>query len=328
MDTIQKNVLMRYPLLLKPYLCEHIWGGDKLITEYNKQTSNKTLSEAWEISVNSSFPSVINNGCYKDMTLMDLIKEFPEILGKNTSNFPLLVKLINSKSLLSIQVHPDDAYALANEGEQGKTEAWYILDAEEGAFIYLGFSEDVTLPVYKKTIANGTIETLLNKIEVKAGQSFVVPAGTIHAIGGGITLLEIQENSSITYRVYDYKRLDVNGKERALHIDKALAVTKLNKIEPTSFKQSHIYLHGKQVRVVADSDYFTSYLVKGGFAFGFKEATTVTIVGGEGAVISKGERIDVVKGDSLFIPAGMSCRVMGSIKYVLTVEGEIYKCTI
>lgn len=322
METNDRNSLIRYPLQLQPAVCEHIWGGTNLIDNYNKTTDKTSLSESWEVSINSLFPSIIANGIYKGKTLKELIDEFPEILGKHSSNFSLLVKLINSKSLLSIQVHPDDIYALANEGELGKTEAWFVLDAEEGAFIYLGFKENVTRQQFSDAITDGSVEKLLNKIEVKPGHSFVVEAGTVHAIGGGITLLEVQENSSITYRAYDYKRLDINGQMRELHIDKALQVTNLNKLETTHFKQFNTYLHGKMVRVIALCNYFTSYYIHGGISFGFKEPATITVTGGEGCVISKGESINVIKGDSLFIPAGLNCRVMGSIRYVLTIEGD------
>ena len=322
MDTNERNILVRYPIMLKPAMCEHIWGGNKLITDYNKKTDKATLSEAWEVSVNSLFPSVIGNGIYEGMTLKELIDEYPDVLGKHTSEFSLLIKLINSSSLLSIQVHPDDNYALANEGELGKTEAWYILDADQDSFIYLGFSEEVTRQQYEDAILDGSIEKLLNKIEVKPGQSYVVEAGTIHAIGPNVTLLEIQENSSITYRAYDYKRVDINGKQRELHIDKALEVTNLVKTDKPQFKQFKTYLHGREVKVIAMCNYFTSYLVKGGLSFGFKEPSIINIIDGVGHVITKGESIEVTKGDTIFLPAALNCRVMGSIKYVLTIEGD------
>ena len=317
MNTKERKAV-KYPLLLKPYLAEHIWGGTRLIDKYNKKTSLATVSEAWEISVNKDFPSVIDNGIYKDISLRDYLEEFPEMLGKNVEEFALLVKLINSSSLLSVQVHPDDIYASANEKQLGKTEAWLILEADEGAFIYLGFKENLTKEQFEQAIKASAIEKLLNKITVKAGQSYIVKAGTIHAIGGGITLLEIQENSSLTYRVYDYNRKDKDGNLRELHINKALDVTNLKKGPELKFKQYNTYLHGRRTKVIAKCNYFTSYLIKGGLSFGFEESSMVTVIDGKGTVISKGDSFDVTKGDSLFIPAGLQCRIMGGIKFVLT----------
>lgn len=320
--SITEDKLIKYPLKLTPAVLKHIWGGKKLIRDFNKVSVNDTLSECWEVSINDKFPSVISNGVYEGMTLSDYISEFPESLGKGVEEFKLLVKLIDSAAKLSVQVHPNDSYAMEHEGELGKTEAWYILDAEEGAYIYLGFKEDMDKELLETSITGGTIEKYLNKIPVKYGQSYVVESGTVHAIGEGVTLLEIQENSSITYRAYDYNRADLNGKLRELHIEKALEVTNLNKLEEPAFKQFNTYLHGKQVKVIAMSDYFTSYLVKGGIAFGFNEPALVNVISGNGAVISKGESVPARKGDSFFIPAALDCRVMGSLKFVLTIEGD------
>lgn len=322
METIIKNTLIRYPFLLKPAICKHIWGGTRLIEEYHKKTPNKTLSETWEVSINPEYPSIIDNGIYKGIPLRELIEEYPEILGKHLSEFSLLIKLIDAKSKLSVQVHPDDKYARIKEGQKGKTEAWYILDTDEDAYIYLGFAKETTKEEFEQAIINGTVEKLLNKIPVRVGQSFIVPAGTVHAIGEGVTLLEIQENSSLTYRAYDYNRVDVDGKQRELHIDKALEVTNLKEMDKPNFKQFYTYLHGKRVKVIAMCDYFTSYLVKRGLSFGFQQPTMISIIGGTGTIITKGESFEVTKGDSLFLPAGLNCRVMGSIKYVLTIEGD------
>ena len=322
MDITEKLQLIKYPILLKPFCREFIWGGTKLISDYNKKYEGKTLSETWEISVNDDFPSIIDNGEYKGLALAELIVDYPEILGKQQTEFTLLIKFIDSAKTLSVQVHPDDAYAFANEGELGKTEAWYILDCVEGAYIYLGFKEKITIKQYEEYIMEGNIDKYLNKIFVKKGDSFVVEAGTVHSIGAGITLLEIQENSSITYRAYDYKRVDVNGKERDLHIDKALAVTNLNAIDIQAYPQFDTYIHGRKVKVIAMCNYFTSYLVEGGLSFGFEEPTLINIIEGKGCVISKGESIDVEKGDSVFVIAGLSCRIMGSVKFILTIEGD------
>ena len=220
-----------YALKLAPALKEIIWGGTKLITEYGLKTDGSNIAEAWVLSCHKDGNSIVLNGELKDKTLSEAIATFGNdclgIKGKKFKYFPLLIKLIDAKADLSVQVHPSDEYALKNEGEFGKTEMWYILDAEKDAKLYYGFKNNVSKEEFVNAINNGSLEEILNAVKVKKGDCFYIPAGTIHAIGSGILIAEIQQNSNTTYRVYDYNRTDKDGNKRPLHIEKAIDVTNL-----------------------------------------------------------------------------------------------------
>ena len=211
---------------LYPEYKDYIWGGDKLKTRYGKQTEKTPCAESWELSFHKDGLTRLVDG----KTLAESVTE--RDLGENVKDFPffpVLIKFIDAKENLSVQVHPSDEYALANENSFGKTEMWYIVEAEQGAGIYLGFNRDVTKEEYERAIKEKHLTELLNFYEVKAGECYFIPSGTIHAIGKGCLICEIQQNSNLTYRVYDYGRKDKSGKERELHIEKALQVTKLTK---------------------------------------------------------------------------------------------------
>ena len=265
---------------LTPVCKDYIWGGTALIDKYGKITDG--ITRVGEIS------------------LEELLTE--ENLGKNASNFdrfPMLVKLIDAKKNLSVQVHPSDDYALENENSYGKTEMWYIVEADESAGIYLGFSKEVTKDEVKEAIESNTLCDLLKFYPVKAGEAYFIPAGTVHAIGAGCLICEIQQNSNLTYRVYDYGRKDKNGNERELHVEKALKVTNLSKYE-----YSPLAVNTDMGTLLGLSRYFTttSVQVDGSKAFyvdngSFKCAMCVE---GEGEIAGK----KVSLGDSWFIPAG------------------------
>ena len=196
---------------LYPECKDNIWGGVKLKEKYGKQTDKNPVAESWELSFHKDGPTRLADG----KTLQESATAAE--LGANCEGFPffpMLVKLIDAKADLSVQVHPSDAYALKNENSFGKTEMWYIVEAEQGAGIYLGFKKDTTQAEYEEAIKNHTLTELLNFFEVKAGDCYFIPSGTIHAIGEGCLICEIQQNSNLTYRVYDYGRKDKNGKER------------------------------------------------------------------------------------------------------------------
>jgi len=206
---------------LYPELKDNIWGGRKLIEKYGKTTKNAICAESWELSFHPDGPTKLSDGS----RLCNVATE--ELLGSNTKNFeffPLMIKLIDAKDNLSVQVHPDDTYALKYENSFGKTEMWYIVEADEGAGIYLGFKEDVCEEQVENAIKQNTLTSLMNFFEVKAGDCYFIPSGTIHAIGTGCLIYEIQQNSNLTYRVYDYDRRDKNGNPRELHVEKALKV--------------------------------------------------------------------------------------------------------
>lgn len=220
---------MIYPLKLKAVLKDYLWGGTRLKTEYGKKTALSKVAESWELSCRKEAQSIIENGADKDLTLEAYIARegLYAALGSHGARypyFPLLIKLIDAHDDLSVQVHPDDSYAFEHEGEYGKMEIWYIIDAEDGAEIIYGFAQEISRTDCRRFIKENTLLDVVERVKVAKGDIIVIPAGTLHAIGRGIFLAEIQQNSDTTYRVYDYGRLGADGKTRQLHIDKALDV--------------------------------------------------------------------------------------------------------
>ncbi len=292
---------------LYPECKEIIWGGTRLKEKYGKQTDKELVAETWELSFHEAGPTRLASG----KTLQETATA--EELGKNCEGFPffpVLAKLIDAKQDLSVQVHPSDAYALKNENSFGKTEMWYIVEADEGAGIYLGFKRDVTKAEYEQAIKDHTLTELLNFFEVKAGECYFIPSGTIHAIAKGCLICEIQQNSNLTYRVYDYGRKDKNGNERELHVEKALKVTNLNKYE-----YSPLQAQTEEGQLLGLSRYFTttSVKVKGEKElFADKNSFKCAIcVQGEGEI--DGQKVCL--GDSYFVPAGYG---------KFTVKGDMY----
>ena len=293
-------------LKLKPAFKDNLWGGHRLVEEFNFDYDGDICAEAWVLSCHPDGPSVIAEGEYAGKTLREYIDaEGFEVLGTNCRrfrDFPILVKFIDARDDLSIQVHPSNGYALRNEGQYGKTEMWYVLDAEPGAFLYQGFKKAISKEEYRERIENNTLLEVLNKVEVHKGDTVFIESGTLHAIGKGIMVAEIQQNSNVTYRIYDYNRRDKNGNTRELHIDKALAVT--NRIPPE--KGNVGFPH------IADCDYFTvdrvnldgisRYRMQGSVTE--KSFLSLLILDGEGTISSKGETKPFRKGDSLLITAG------------------------
>ncbi len=220
--------MLQYPLEFKPIFKEKPWGGYKLKSILNKNIPGNHTGESWEISNVPENISVVKSGYFKGKNLQELIRKYQAyLLGKNNykkygNNFPLLIKYIDSNDDLSIQVHPDDNIAYKKHRSFGKNELWHIIQADKGAVLYLGFKSGTTHKAYLEALQNGKLEYLLNKIEVKKGDTFYIPAGTVHAIGKGILLAEVQQSSDITYRIYDWNRPGLDGKPRELHTDLAL----------------------------------------------------------------------------------------------------------
>ena len=311
-------------LKLKPACKDYLWGGDRLKKEYGKEFAGDILAETWELSCHPDGPSRIVNGAWAGRTLREYIcANGWEILGTNCAGreeFPILIKLIDARDKLSIQVHPDDAYALAHEGQYGKTEMWYVADCGEGAFLYYGFSRPVDREEFARRIADDTLTEVLRAVPVKKGDVFYIEAGTIHAIGRDILIAEIQENSNVTYRVYDYGRTDKDGKKRQLHVDKALAVTCLAPVKEGRPAAPHI----------ADGPYFTvDKLNLDGSLFRRQEGTvsgssfaSILFLEGEGKICCGEETLDYKKGDSFFLPAGAGdYSVEGSCQALVTTIG-------
>lgn len=300
--------------LLKPAYKDYLWGGDKLKTEYHKETDLSPLAESWECSTHpdgTSLALIDQN----EIPLTEVLKRHPEILGthpRTRDTLPILIKLIDAKMDLSVQVHPDDDYARIHEhGSLGKSELWYVLEAEPGASLVYGFSQDVTEEQIRQGIADGTIRKYLQKVPVKRNDVFFVQAGTVHAIGKGIVIAEIQESSNLTYRLYDYNRRDRNGNLRELHIDKALDVLNLHSsAEPVQPMRLLNYQPGFASEFLTRCRYFqvervllnseaseVSYRTD---SFSFK---VLMCVQGQGVLKGRELRIPFRKGDTIFIPA-------------------------
>ncbi|MDD6484443.1 MAG: class I mannose-6-phosphate isomerase [Clostridiales bacterium] len=290
------------PIKLAPAVKDYLWGGTKLITEFNKKTELDKAAESWELSTHKDGPSTVVTGSFKGKTLPQYIEENgKDCIGKKAAAFdffPILIKLIDAKDNLSIQVHPDDEYALKNEHEYGKTEMWYIVDCEKDSYLYYGLNREISKEEFAERISNNTILEVLNKVPVHKGDVFFIPSGTIHAICAGILICEIQQNSNTTYRVYDYNRVGADGKCRELHIDKAIAVTSL--CPPPKQEQ-------RTDNVLASCKYFT---VKKLECDGHTELAackdcfrSIIVLDGSGTLRMGETVLELNKGDSVFIPA-------------------------
>ena len=203
-------------LKLKPACKDYLWGGHRLVDEFHVDYDGPVCAEAWELSCHPDGPSVIENGPFAGKTLAEYIKaKGQQVLGthcRRFREFPILTKFIDAKDNLSIQVHPGNRYALSHEGQYGKTEMWYVIDAEPGAFLYYGFKKEISKEEFRERIENNTLLEVLNAVPVKKGDALFIESGTIHAIGKGILIAEIQQNSNVTYRVYDYGRVGKIGR--------------------------------------------------------------------------------------------------------------------
>lgn len=219
------------PFFLKPAGKDYLWGGSRLNDDFAKGIDLQPLAETWECSTHPDGVSTVASGEFTGMPLAEVLERHPEFLGTHPGGapgLPILIKFIDAKQDLSVQVHPTDGYAREHEGGQlGKTEMWYVLDAAKGASVVYGFCRDVGRDAVRKSIEDGAVEKLLQRIPVKKDDVFYIQAGTVHAVGAGVLLAEVQESSNLTYRMYDYGRVDKTGKRRPLHVEKALEVADL-----------------------------------------------------------------------------------------------------
>lgn len=286
-------------LKLRPACKDYIWGGNRLRELYNKTYDGDRLAETWELSCHPDGPSVIENGPFTGRTLREYIDiQGRQVLGSNCQvfeDFPILIKLIDAKDNLSIQVHPNNIYALANERQYGKTEMWYVLEAEPDAYLYYGFRHELSREELHRRIADNTITEALNAVPVHKGDLFYIPAGTVHAICRGLVIAEIQQSSNVTYRVYDYDRKGPDGKPRPLHTDRAADVAALT-------PPRNDYNFGGHL---ARSMYFTVDLKDGPgeIPCGDESFLSLLVLEGRGEVSCGSEALACRKGDSLFVPA-------------------------
>lgn len=286
---------------LAPAVKDYIWGGT-YFKAFNKGVSLERVSECWELSVRDVDSSIIASGKDKGKLLVDVIsKEDVGPIQDRFKYFPILIKLIDAKENLSIQVHPSDDYALKNENSFGKSEMWHIISADKGSGLYVGLNKNCSKEEIKQALENGNILDYLNFFPVKPGDTFIIDPGTIHAIGKGVRLIEIQQNSNLTYRLYDYNRVDKFGNPRELHIQKALEVINYNKYK---VKKS-------DGNLLADNQYFTvkevSFNGEIELKADEKSFISFTFLSGEGKV----DDIDFNQYDTFFLPYGKKCLVKG-----------------
>lgn len=302
--------------LLKPSAKDYLWGGNRLNDEFAKEIELSPLAETWECSTHPDGPSFVVNGEYEGKTLTEVLNNHPEFLGahpKSKGELPILIKFIDAKNDLSVQVHPTDDYANEYEnGQLGKTEMWYVLDASKDASLVYGLSHTTDKGVIKEAIENGTVEKYLQKVPVKKDDVFFIEAGTIHAIGAGALIAEIQENSNLTYRMYDYNRVGKDGRKRELHIEKALDVANFNGMaEPKQPLRVLKYRQGVASELLSRCKYFEVYRMIVNterrqivhYQSDEMSFRVLLCVNGCGVIKFSDEILSVYKGDCIFVPA-------------------------
>ena len=317
--------MKKYPLKISYAAKTALWAGKRLSEEYGKISEHDRISETWELSVRRDDEAVVLCGEAQGMKL----SEYFDACGydcvtptyKKGDRFPLLIKLIDADDTLSVQVHPDDAYAASVENDSGKTEAWHIISACEGAKIIYGLREGTTREALERAIKEERVEDVMKYQSVKAGQTYFIPAGMVHAIGKGILIAEVQQNSDLTYRLYDYGRVGADGKQRELHIEKSLDVARAfdeKEIENLRFARGKICPGGE---LLVNSEYFSAvkYTVDGALTLNVDSDsfTSLLCIEGEGEIEEGGEKYAVGKGDSYFCPAGLGTLcVRGSLTLI------------
>lgn len=307
---------MNRPLLLKPSGKDYLWGGQRLNDEFEKGIDLSPLAETWECSTHPDGPSFVVNGEFEGMQLAEVLKLHPEYLGEKhigLDELPILIKFIDAKSDLSVQVHPTDEYANDQEhGQLGKTEMWYVLDATKDAKLIYGFKHDCNEAQVRRAIDNGTLVQLLQQVPVQKNDLFFIEAGTVHAIGAGALVAEIQENSNLTYRLYDYDRVGKDGKKRELHVDKAMKVAKLkSSATPKQPLRVLKYRSGVASELLCRCKYFEVYRMivnterRQVVHYRADEVNfrVLLCVNGCGTMSFNEESINIYKGDCVFFPA-------------------------
>jgi mannose-6-phosphate isomerase len=322
------------PFLLKPAGKDYLWGGTRLRDDFSKDIDITPFAEAWECSTHPDGPSIVSSGEYRGKKLIDVLKQHPEYLGthpfSSSGGIPILIKFIDAKQNLSVQVHPSDDYAMTNEnGQFGKTEMWYVVDALPGAQLIYGFHRDISKDQLREYTENGSIEKYLNKVEIKKNDVFYITPGTVHAIGAGALIVEIQESSNLTYRLYDYNRVDKNGKKRQLHIDKAIQVSNLHASDvPRQPMRVLRYKPGYASELLRRCKYFqverliiNTERLRSMYRFhtGSNSFEVLVCVDGCGELLDEesNTRLDFFKGDTIFIPANsVGLKIHGKAQFL------------
>ena len=321
------------PILLRPSGKDYLWGGNRLNADFGKAIPLSPLAETWECSTHPDGPSYAVGGEFDGQTLAEILRAHPEYLGTRhagETGLPILVKFIDARENLSVQVHPDDAYAKAHEnGQLGKTEMWYVLDAAEGSRLAYGLSRDVDEGTLRRAIDHGSLGKYLQRVPIRKDDVFFIPAGTIHAIGAGALVAEIQENSNLTYRLYDYDRVDKDGKKRELHIDKALAVANLRgSAEPKQPLRVLRYRPGAASELLCRCKYFEIYrmIVNTQGQRVLCQADTLAFrvllcLEGFGKIAWETGTLPIGKGDCVFLPAGSPVLSLTGKAQLLDIRG-------
>ena len=315
-----------YPLRLQYYAKTALWGGDTLKTHWNKPCNFDKLAETWELTVRPEVSNRILEGAPSGRTLGEFLAEHPLAVCPTGVGefFPLLVKLIDARDRLSVQVHPDDTYAHDVEQDQGKTEVWYIVDADENAEIIYGLADGIDNAAFRRAFAEGRVLEGVNRVKVRAGETYFIPSGLLHAIGDGCLIGEIQQNSDLTYRVYDYDRRGADGKLRELHTDKAMDVIRpfsAAEIDAIRFSHAPRYEMGE---CLAACPYFEVHKVDLDGApvtltVGEESFRHLLCIGGEGVLVHDGISYGIERGDSFFLPAGMGeCTLSGTASLLIS----------
>ena len=301
-----------YPLQFEPILKDRIWGGTKLKTYLNKPIASEITGESWEISTVENDVSIIANGVFKGKSLNELINDFPEqVLGTKVfeqfgKQFPLLFKYLDARKDLSIQVHPNDELAKKRHNSFGKTEMWYVMQADDDARLIVGFKEKSSPEEYIQHLENKTLLNILDTKKVKKGDVFFLETGTVHAIGAGTVIAEIQQTSDITYRLYDFDRVDANGNTRELHVDLALEAINYDKGEA---QKEYSKIENTSNEVVDCSYFTTNFIPLNGNLNVNKNQNSFTVymcVDGDFELILNEEKCNYKKGDTVLIPASLT----------------------
>lgn len=296
---------MLYPLRFQPLFQGRIWGGNGLFTEFGRSLPRDKIGESWEITCREGAVSQVAAGPLKGKKLTELMAEYgAALLGEKIAagnGFPLLLKILDAQDILSVQVHPDDGFAAVHEGSVGKNEVWYILKAEPGAKIVYGLRPEVTKEDFVSALKRGQLAACLNEVAVRPGEIYPVPPGLVHALGKGIMVVELQQNSDLTYRIYDWDRVDAGGQPRPLHVDKALQVIEFGLTPPGPFSTE-----GTSGFELENEDFSLGYhrvngekpMQQNPDAFAL-----LTVVAGEGAIRHRGRIYPLQYGDSYLLPA-------------------------
>lgn len=305
------------PFLLKPAGKDYLWGGSRLKDDFSKDMDLTPLAETWECSTHPDGPSIVASGVYEGRLLSEVLNRHPEYMGthpKTDGGLPILIKFIDARKDLSVQVHPDDEYAREHEhGSLGKTEMWYVLDAAKDAKLVYGFYHDISREKLKKSLEDGTVERYLQKVKVQKDDLFYIEPGTVHAIGAGTLVAEIQESSNLTYRMYDYGRVDKNGRPRELHLAQALEVAgRKGSGTPRQPMRVLKYRKGCATELLCRCKYFQveRQLINtercremADFQTDSNSFQVLLCIGGCGTMFGAGEMLHFFKGDCIFVPA-------------------------